>query len=479
MSAQNDGTHDTPAAMTPHQIVTELDKYVVGQRDAKRAVAIALRNRWRRQQVGGEMEEEINPANIILIGPTGVGKTEIARRLAKLADAPFLKVEATKFTEVGYVGRDVESIVRDLTEIGVALVRAEHAERLQERAEERVEDRLLDLLVPAPVGPTINFPFMMPGQQPGAVEQTATPSAGETAEERQKKREEMRSRLRNGELEQNEVEMEVADESRTSQMSSMFSSLAGDEMGNQLSDLMGSMMPKQSVRRTVTIADARRLIHTEETTQLLDNEAVVREAIDRVENSGIVFLDEIDKVAIVGGGSGPEVSREGVQRDLLPIVEGSSVNTKYGQVRTDHVLFVASGAFHISKPSDLLPELQGRFPIRVELNSLTAEDFAKILTMPENALVKQYGALLRTEGVELNFTEDGIEEIANVAADLNEEIEDIGARRLHTVLTTLLDEILFDAPDNIKNATIEINRSMVKERLTSIFEDIERSQYVL
>lgn len=483
MSAKNDMKIDTPAAMTPHQIVAELDKYIVGQHNAKRAVAIALRNRWRRQQVGGEMEEEINPANIILIGPTGVGKTEIARRLAKLADAPFLKVEATKFTEVGYVGRDVESIVRDLTEIGVALVRAEHAERLQERAEERVEDRLLDLLLPAPVGPTINFPFMMPGQTPGQtpgeVQQTVTPSAGETAEERQKKREETRSQLRSGALEANEVEMEVVDDSRNSQMGAMFSSLAGDEMGNQLSDLMGSMMPKQTNRRKVTVAEARRYVHAEETTQMLDNEAIIREAIDRVENSGIVFLDEIDKVAIVGGGSGPEVSREGVQRDLLPIVEGSSVNTKYGQVRTDHVLFVASGAFHISKPSDLLPELQGRFPIRVELNSLTAEDFAKILTMPENALVKQYGALLRTEGVELTFTEDGIEEIANVAADLNEEIEDIGARRLHTVLTTLLDEILFDAPDNIKNATIEVNEAMVKERLTSIFEDIERSQYVL
>lgn len=466
------------SALTPHQIVAELDKYIVGQRNAKRAVAIALRNRWRRQQVGGTMEEEINPANIILIGPTGVGKTEIARRLARLADAPFLKVEATKFTEVGYVGRDVESIVRDLTEIGVALVRAEHAERLQERAEERVEERLVDMLVPPPAGPTINFPFMMPGQTAPQAQQT-TPSAGETPEERERKREEVRANLRGGRLEKEMIEMDVVDDSKNSQMSSMFSSLAGDEMGNQLSDLMGSMMPKNTVKRTVSVAEARRYVHAEETTQLLDNEAIVREAIDRVENNGIVFLDEIDKVAIVGGGSGPEVSREGVQRDLLPIVEGSSVNTKYGQVRTDHVLFVASGAFHISKPSDLLPELQGRFPIRVELNSLTAEDFAKILTMPENALVKQYGALLATEGVTLNFTEDGIEEVANMAADLNEEIEDIGARRLHTVLTTLLDEILFDAPDNISNDTIEINRSMVKDRLSSILEDIERSQYVL
>lgn len=464
-------------AMTPREIVAELDRYVVGQRNAKRAVAIALRNRWRRQQVGGEMEEEINPANIILIGPTGVGKTEIARRLARLADAPFLKVEATKFTEVGYVGRDVESIIRDLMEIGIAMVRAEHAERLHERAEERVEERLLDLLVPPPPGPALNFPFVMPGMQQQMAASNAT--SGETIEERQKKREEMRRRLRAGELESEQVDMDVVDDSRSSQMGAMFNSLAGDEMGSQLSDLMGSMMPKQTVRRTVPLSEARRYVHAEETTQLMDNEAIVREAVDRVENSGIVFLDEIDKVAIVGGGSGPEVSREGVQRDLLPIVEGSAVTTKYGQVKTDHILFVASGAFHISKPSDLLPELQGRFPIRVELNSLTAEDFAKILTMPQNALVKQYGALLATEGVELVFTEDGIQEIADVAAQLNEEIEDIGARRLHTVLTTLLDEFLFNAPDDISEKRIEIDRSLVKERLSSAFDDIERSQYIL
>ena len=465
------------SSLTPIEIVQELDKYVVGQHGAKRAVAIALRNRWRRRQVGGVMGEEIMPANIILIGPTGVGKTEIARRLAKLADAPFLKVEATKFTEVGYVGRDVESIIRDLTEIGIAMVRAEQAEQLQERAEERVEDRLLDLLVPrSSTGPSINFPFMMPGM--GTQPQTSATS-GETEEEYQRRREEMRARLRAGELEAQEVEMDVTDDSRNSQMGAMFSSLAGDEMGRQLSDLMGSMMPKQTVHRTIPIAEARRHILQEETSQLIDNESVVREAVDRVENNGIVFLDEIDKIAIVGGGSGPEVSREGVQRDLLPIVEGSTVNTKYGPIRTEHILFIASGAFHVSKPSDLLPELQGRFPIRVELNSLTAADFAQILTMPENALVKQYAALLATEGIELSFNEDGIQEIADVAADLNEEIEDIGARRLHTVLTTLLDEILFDAPDNITEKRIEVTRNMVKERLKGIFDDIERSQYVL
>lgn len=462
-------------ALTPAQIVAALDKYVVGQHNAKRAVAIALRNRWRRQQVGGTMEEEIMPANIILIGPTGVGKTEIARRLARLSDAPFLKVEATKFTEVGYVGRDVESIVRDLMEIGIGMVRSEHAERLQERAQERVEERLLDLLVPPPAAsPNFSFPFMMPGMT-----QQSSISTEESEESRRHRREEMRAKLRTGQLESAEIEMDVLDDSRSSQMGAMFSSLAGDEMGRQLSDLMGSMMPKQTVRRAVPISEARRLILHEETTQLMDNESVVREAVDRVENSGIVFLDEIDKIAIVGGGSGPEVSREGVQRDLLPIVEGSTVNTKYGPVRTDHILFIASGAFHISKPSDLLPELQGRFPIRVELNSLTTEDFAQILTMPENALVKQYAALLGTEGVDLLFTEEGIQEIADMAADLNREIEDIGARRLHTVLTSLLDEVLFDAPDNLPDTRIEVTRKMVKDKLSGIFDDIERSQYVL
>jgi ATP-dependent HslUV protease ATP-binding subunit HslU len=464
------------SALTPTDIVRELDRYVVGQINAKRAVAIALRNRWRRRQVGGEMGEEIMPANIILIGPTGVGKTEIARRLARLADAPFLKVEATKFTEVGYVGRDVESIVRDLTEAAVATVRAEHAERLQEEAADHVEERLLDLLVPAAAsGPDVSFPFTMPGmpqQQPQQPD-----SSGQ--EDIQRRREEMKNRLRNGELESTTVDMEVQDESRTSQMESMFSSLAGDEMGRQLSDMMGSMMPKQKIRRQMLVSEARRHILAEETTQLLDNEAVIEEAVNRVENNGIVFLDEIDKIAIVGGGSGPEVSREGVQRDLLPIVEGSNVSTKYGQVRTDHILFIASGAFHVSKPSDLLPELQGRFPIRVELHSLTSDDFAQILVKPQNAIVKQYKALLETEHVDLEFTDDGVREIAEAAADLNDQIEDIGARRLHTVLTTLLDQILFDAPDNLSDAKQKITGTFVKDRLSTIFDDIERSEYVL
>ncbi len=467
-SAETKGTR----SLTPSQIVAELDKYIVGQNNAKKSVAIALRNRWRRQQIGGSMGDEIMPNNIIMIGPTGVGKTEIARRLAKLADAPFLKVEATKFTEVGYVGRDVESIVRDLTEISVAMVKMEHAIQLRERAEERVEERLLDLLQP-PVVQNFTNPFLVQNMQ-----QQQQPQ-GPSPEERAREREILRARLRAGELEAKQIEMDVVDDSQSSQMGAMFSSLAGDEMGQQLQDMMGSMIPKKKVRRQMPISEARRHIINEETSQMIDNEAVIRESINRVENSGIVFLDEIDKVAMVGGGSGPEVSREGVQRDLLPIVEGSTVNTKYGPVKSDHILFIASGAFHVSKPSDLLPELQGRFPIRVELDSLTAEDFGQILTMPENALVKQYRALLATEGIDLAFTDEGIEEIAMVAAEVNEDVEDIGARRLHTVLTTLLEEVLFNAPDMDKEQNILVTREMVRERLSTIADDLDRSQYVL
>jgi ATP-dependent HslUV protease ATP-binding subunit HslU len=455
--------------LTPSQIVAELDKYIVGQHNAKKSVAIALRNRWRRQQIKSEMREEIMPNNIIMIGPTGVGKTEIARRLARLARAPFLKVEATKFTEVGYVGRDVESIVRDLMEIGIAMVRSEHAVQLHERAEAQVEERLLDLMLPPE--PAFNLPFVMPGMQ--------MPAPQTDPAQREQQREQLRAMLRGGALEDRPVEMDVVDDTHSAQMGNMFSALAGDEMGRNLQDLMGSMMPKRTAHRTVPISEARRIIGGEETSRLIDNESLIREAIDRVENSGIVFLDEIDKIAGVGGGSGPDVSREGVQRDLLPIVEGSTVNTKYGPVKSDHILFIASGAFHISKPSDLLPELQGRFPIRVELDSLTADDFVDILTVPENALVKQYSAILAAEGIELTFTRDGIEAIADMAAEVNEAVENIGARRLHTVLTTLLEDFLFDAPDNITVCRIQVDGKMVRRKLEPTIENRERSRYVL
>jgi ATP-dependent HslUV protease ATP-binding subunit HslU len=463
--------HGTVAELTPSQIVAELDKYIVGQQNAKKSVAIALRNRWRRQQIGGLMREEIMPNNIIMIGPTGVGKTEIARRLARLANAPFLKVEATKFTEVGYVGRDVESMIRDLTEIGVAMVRAEHTSHLHERAEERVEERLLDLLQPRDHG--FMMPFTIPGMMPQQPPQV-------DPEQQRQEREALRARLRAGQLETTEVEMDLTDDTHSSQMAATFASLAGDEMGRNLQELMGSMMPKRTVRRRITLSEARRHIANEEASNLIDNEAVIREALDRVQNSGIVFIDEIDKIAGVGtGGSGPDVSREGVQRDLLPVVEGTTVNTKYGPVKSDHVLFIASGAFHISKPSDLLPELQGRFPIRVELDSLTADDFVEILTLPENALVKQYRALMATESVDLVFTDDGIAEIAQVAAEVNEDVENIGARRLHTVLTSLLEDYLFAAPDNIPERTINITSDLVRRKLDTVVKNSELSRYVL
>jgi len=463
--------HDVGSGLTPTQIVVELDKYIIGQHAAKKSVAIALRNRWRRQQTGGGMQDEIMPANIIMIGPTGVGKTEIARRLARLAHAPFLKVEVTKFTEVGYVGRDVESMVRDLAELGVSIVRAEQAARLQQEAETKVEHRLLEILHPPPHQP-MSFPFMVQG-----MEQPTVAVADQAVWESEHA--EWRRRLRAGEIENYIIDMDVVDDSQASQMGSMFSQLAGDEMGRNLQELMGSMIPRRTVRRSMPVAEARRHLMNEETSRLIDNESVIREAIHRVENSGIIFLDEIDKIAGVGTGSGPDVSREGVQRDLLPIVEGSTIATKYGPVKSDHILFVASGAFSISKPSDLLPELQGRFPIRVELDSLTSGDFVDILTLPENALSKQYTALLASEGVTIEFTADGIKELADVAAELNEEVENIGARRLHTVLTNVLEDIMFDAPDRLESTTVVVTQELVRTKLRRTVDNRERARYVL
>ena len=458
--------------LTPSSIVRELDKYIIGQTEAKRAVAIALRNRWRRQQVTGQLREEIMPNNIILIGPTGVGKTEIARRLAKLAKAPFVKVEASKFTEVGYVGRDVESMIRDLVEISVNMVREEKTKEVQQKAEEMAEERILDLLIP---------PVKRPQPQ---MQQVQEQQAGEIKEEEtdeyqnQRTREWMKVKLKNGQLDERLIEFDSQQSPNVGMQ--VLGPFGMDDMGINIQEIMGNLMPKKRKKRKTTIADARKIIAQEEAQKLIDMESVQKEALRRVENSGIVFVDEIDKVT--GGGSkshGPDVSREGVQRDLLPIVEGSNVNTKYGVVRTDHVLFIASGAFHIAKPSDLIPELQGRFPIRVELNSLTEDDFVQILTTPQNALLKQYSALLETEGVKLHFTEDGIKEIARVATEVNEQVENIGARRLHTILTTLLDQILFDVPDKVPSEIVEITSQFVKDKLDKIVKDRDLSKFIL
>jgi ATP-dependent HslUV protease ATP-binding subunit HslU len=458
--------------LTPSSIVRELDKYIIGQTEAKRSVAIALRNRWRRQQVTGQLREEIMPNNIILIGPTGVGKTEIARRLAKLAKAPFVKVEASKFTEVGYVGRDVESMIRDLVEISVNMVREEKTKDVQQKAEEMADERILDLLIP---------PVKRPQPQ---MQQVQEQQAGEIKEEEtdeyqnQRTREWMKVKLKNGQLDERLVEFDSQQSPNVGMQ--VLGPFGMDDMGINIQEIMGNLMPKKRKKRKTTIAEARKIIAQEEAQKLIDMESVQKEALSRVENSGIVFIDEIDKVT--GGGSkssGPDVSREGVQRDLLPIVEGSNVNTKYGVVRTDHVLFIASGAFHIAKPSDLIPELQGRFPIRVELSSLTEDDFVQILTTPQNALLKQYSALLETEGVKLHFLEDGIKEIARVATEVNEQVENIGARRLHTILTTLLDEILFDVPDKVPSETVEITSQFVKDKLDKIVKDRDLSKFIL
>jgi ATP-dependent HslUV protease ATP-binding subunit HslU len=448
--------------LTPSQIVENLNKYIIGQNEAKRAVAIALRNRWRRQQIKDTLREEILPNNIILIGPTGVGKTEIARRLAKLSNAPFLKIEASKFTEVGYVGRDVESMIRDLTDISVNMVKSEKTAEVQSKAEQLAEERILDILIP-------------PVKKVGT-DVEADPNS--EAFQNQKTREWMREKLKKGEMDNKMIEFDAAAQAAIGMQ--VLGPFGMDDMGINIQEIMGNIMPKKKKKRKTPIKEARVVMTQEEAQKLIDMEAVQKEAIQRAENSGIVFLDEIDKIAGSGGkGHGPDVSREGVQRDLLPIVEGSNVNTKYGVVQTDHILFIASGAFHIAKPSDLIPELQGRFPIRVELKSLTEDDFIKILTTTENALLKQYNALLETEGVKLDFTDDGIREIAKIATEVNEQVENIGARRLHTILTTLLDDILFDVPDKIPSETVKITAKFVKGKLDSIVKNRDLSKFIL
>jgi len=449
--------------MTPREIVRELDRYVVGQDAAKKSVAIAIRNRWRRQQTPEPLRQEIMPNNIIMIGPTGVGKTEIARRLARLVNAPFIKVEATKYTEVGYIGRDVESIIRDLTEFAVNMVKAEKAVEVREKASAQVEERILEILVPSPRHRVT---------EPGG------PGEGPPREDPSSTREKFREKYRRGGLDDRLIELEVT----ATQMPSMqvLGPVNMEEMGVNLQEMFGNILPKKSRKRKMSVSEASGLLMQEEIQKLIDTEAAVREAVDRVQESGIVFLDEIDKVAgDKGRQGGPDVSREGVQRDLLPIVEGTTVLTKYGMVRTDHVLFIASGAFSVSKPSDLIPELQGRFPIRVELASLTEDDFVKILTVPRNALIKQYMAILATEDVTLEFTDGGIGEIARTAALVNEQVENIGARRLHTIITTLLEELLFEAPERHAGETITVTKELVEEKLSSIVRDRDLSRYVL
>jgi ATP-dependent HslUV protease ATP-binding subunit HslU len=445
------------SALTPREIVEELDKYIIGQHNAKRAVAIALRNRWRRQRLSEELRDEVMPKNIIMIGPTGVGKTEIARRLARLVQAPFLKIEASKFTEVGYVGRDVDSIIRDLTEIGINMVKTEMTEQVKEKAEHLAEERLLDVLLP-PVRTS-------PGVEAPSVEQQ---------EQHTGTREKLRQQLREGKLDSRTVELETREKVMPF---GIVSNVGMEEIEMNLKEMLGGLLPEKTKRRKVKVPDALRLLAQEEAAKLIDMDKVTREALQRVEQSGIVFLDEIDKIA-GREAHGPDVSREGVQRDLLPIVEGSTVTTKYGPVKTDHILFIAAGAFHVSKPSDLIPELQGRFPIRVELDSLGKGEFIRILTEPKNALITQQVALMATEEIDLDFSADAIEEIADVAAKVNERMENIGARRLHTIMERLLDEISFDAPERT-GENIAINADYVRERLADVLKSEDLSRYIL
>ncbi len=461
--------------LTPQQIVKELDKYIVGQKAAKRSVAIALRNRWRRLNSREEIREEIVPNNILLIGPTGVGKTEIARRLAKLAMAPFVKVEASKFTEVGYVGRDVESMIRDLTDIAVSMVKAEMQERVKEKAAQAVENRILDILIPPVTKKGVGF-----NSGSGSSDSDFDPAKAGDEELNVRTRERFREKLRNGELEEREIEIEV--KNTKTPMMQVFGPGGMEEMGMNLQDMLGNMGKNKKAKRKLPISEAREALLEEEAEKLIDHESAVQEALERVQKQGIVFIDEIDKIAepsTGAGKSGPDVSRQGVQRDLLPIVEGSTVNTKHGIVKTDHILFVGSGAFHVSKPSDMIPELQGRFPIRVELNSLTEEDFVKILSQPKNALTKQYEAMLETEGVKIEFTDDAILELARIAAVVNSQVENIGARRLHTIMSSLFDELLFAVPDDINSGEITIDPTYVSKQLEDLVKDKDLSHYIL
>ncbi|MEO6447114.1 MAG: ATP-dependent protease ATPase subunit HslU [Gemmatimonadaceae bacterium] len=471
------------ADLTPRQIVAELDRYIVGQNDAKKSVAIALRNRWRRQHTPEAIRDEINPNNIILIGPTGVGKTEIARRLAKLSGAPFVKVEASKFTEVGYVGRDVEAMVRDLVENAIDLVRTEREQEIEDLAHERVNERLLDLLLPVPSDmkqqPAPAAEANAPGNvfvvsATGTVQQESDANAAKERYERT--RDKLRQLLKDGQLEARDVEVEVQ---QSAPMFDVMTPQGAPEGMESFSEMLKDMLPKRTRKRKVSVTEARRILSEQEMDKLIDKDDLIADALDRVEKMGIIFLDEIDKIAGARGEKmGPEVSREGVQRDLLPIVEGSNVSTKYGMVKTDHVLFVAAGAFHVSKPSDLIPELQGRFPIRVELKPLTEADFVRIMTEPENALTKQYSALVLAEGCTLEFLPEGIAEIARLAAMANTRMENIGARRLHTVMTTLLEEVLYTLPD-AETKKVVVDRAMVLDRLKAVLEDEDLRKYIL